>query len=121
MRKLTYIQQASRQECLFENHVFVFFVNTCLVGTQKNGLSEVALLGTKAHAQTGHQEDNYNAHSKSFLSGSMNKQNRKIDKIQNSKVVGIRGRLIVSADIEGTNQPVRSHKAKLGLRHQHMY
>ena len=85
MRKLTYIQQASRQECLFENHIFVFSVKTCLVGTQKNGLNEVAFLGTKAHDQTGDQEDNYNVHSKSSLSGSMNKQNRKID-----KVVGMR-------------------------------
>ena len=77
MWKLTYIQQASRQECLYEKHIFVFSVKTCLVGTQKNGLNEVALLGTKAHAQTGDQEDNYNVHSKSYLSGSMNKQNRK--------------------------------------------
>ena len=91
------------------------------MGTQKNGLNEVALLGAKAHAQTGDQEDNYNIHSKSYLSGSMNKQNRKIDKMQNPKVVGIRGSLIPSADIEGTGQPVRSHIAKLGLRHQHMY
>ena len=77
MWKLTYIQQASRQECLYEKHIFVFSVKTCLVGTQKNGLNEVALLGTKAHAQTGDQEDNYNVHSKSYLSGSVNKQNKK--------------------------------------------
>ena len=76
MRKLTYIQQASRQECLYEKHIFVFSIKS-LVGTQKNGLNEVALLGTKAHAQTGDQEDNYNIHQKSYLSGSMNKQNRK--------------------------------------------
>ena len=77
MRKLTYIQQASRQERLYEKHIFVFSVKTCLVGTQKNGLNEVALSGTKAHAKTGDQEDNYNDHSKSYLSGSMNKQNKK--------------------------------------------
>ena len=77
MRKLIYIQQASRQECLYEKHTFVFSVKTCLVGTQKNGLNEVALLGTKAHAQTGDLEGNYNVHSKSYLSGSLNKQNRK--------------------------------------------
>ena len=120
MRKLTYIQQASRQECLYEKHIFVFTAKTCLVGTQKNGLNEVALSSTKAHAQTGDQEDNYNVHSKCYLSGSMNKQNRKRDKMQNLKVVGIRGSLIPSADIEGTDQPVRSHIAELGLRHQHM-
>ena len=51
----------------------------------------------------------------------MNKQTRKNDKMQNSKVVGIRGSLIPSADIEGIDQPVRSHIAELGLRHQHMY
>ena len=77
MRKLTYIQQTSRQECLYEKHIFVFSVKTCLVDIQKNGLNEVALLGTKAHSQTGDQEDNYNIHPKSYLSGSMNKQNRK--------------------------------------------
>ena len=55
MSKLTYIQQASRQECLFEKHIFVFSVKTCLAGIQKNGLNEVVLLGTKAHAQTGDQ------------------------------------------------------------------
>ena len=57
MRKLTYIHQASRQERLYEKHIFVFSVQTCLVGTQKNGLNEVALSGTKAHAQTGDQEE----------------------------------------------------------------
>ena len=41
--------------------------------------------------------------------------------MQNSKVVGIRGSLIPSTDIEGIDQPVRSHIAELGLRHQHMY
>ena len=56
---------------------FVFSVKTFLVGTQKNGVNEVALSGTKAHAQTGDQEDNYNIHPKSYLSGSMNKQNIK--------------------------------------------
>ena len=89
MWELTYIQQASRQECLYEKHIFVFSVKACLVVTQKNGLNEVALLGTKAHAQTGDQENKYNVHSKSYSSGSMNKQNRKKDKMQYSKVVGI--------------------------------
>ena len=91
------------------------------MGTQKNGVNEVALLGTKAHAQTGDQEDNYNVHTKATYLDLWINKTEKNDKMQNSKVVGIRGSLIPSADIEETDHPLLSHIAELGLRHQHMY
>ena len=86
----------------------LFSIKTCVVGTQKNCLNQQALFGTKAHAQTGDQEDNYNLHSKRYLSWPMYIHNNKFTKfkIQN----GWHRRQFTSICWHrGTDQPVCSH------------